>query len=277
MFYMGASEKDWVLIDSKEEFLDFKRIYPWPDKVFMWNTNFNNSQLLEMQVLRLEVSSNNTKELPIFVKYCNNLECLSIPFKFLKSLCNENLPSSLKILHLCGKGSIALSNHLHLPQIESLTVSGTLKFQDNFPNLRNLEVRLDPQGIILERISVCKNLVALNVWPCNNKNVLSKLGNLPLEDLRLNNGNLSSLTGIEQLTSLKRVWIQNLPNLVDLSPLKRIKNLEVLTIAYCKHLQNIQPLIEIPTLANLTIFACGNIGINKIEPILKQYSGQYKR
>jgi hypothetical protein len=266
--YIGSSSKDnWLRILDKE--VQARSTYT-DEKTFEWEaipTTLKSNHNLCVRVLSEDTSIN---ELPNFISVAPDIVYLDMPLRFVNHLTVDSIPITVKTLGLFGDNVIKMAPDIQFPQIERLMIGyGELIFSNhNFPNLRHLEFKVDRKKIMLGRLPSFEKLEVLSLHPTP-KDIFSFLSKLKIKYLRLNNGLLENLNGIEQLEDVTDLWIQALTRLSDLTPLKNLPYLEDLTIAYCKRISIVEPLLEIKNLKRLFVWGCKSKAISSVATLLK--------
>ncbi len=120
----------------------------------------------------------------------------------------------------------------------------------NKPELRSVFVNWRPKRKSLFK---CTQLEDLWIGKYTGKN-LSLFKNFSnLKSLRINTGSITSLEGIENLTSLENLYLAQTTKLEDISAIQSLSNLKSLTIHNCKRLKNIELVNKLSNLEYLNI------------------------
>jgi hypothetical protein len=234
-----------------------------------WNEILPVEIIKNVRYLRIHDPLEKHKELPLITKLFTDLDGLEIPAHLISLI--YKYPFCLVIEDI----SVTTEKTARIPQdiiFESVRILSTIGGgpvifdKGAFPNLRKAHIQIDRKGKILDVIMQIKGIEMLGLAPLRNDlDVFNKINKLPLKFLRLNNGRLDSLEGIQTLNNLKGLWLQNLTRIVSIRELKYLDNLEELTIGYCRHIKDIQILLELKSLNKVHIFGCGDLGIDKMK------------
>lgn len=264
-FPCSSREEQWLIVDSKE-MLKFIRngTSRLNKQVKLFSRDvYKHMPADEIACLSIETETTSATKIVKLLRHFKNLRFLGLPTVCIKELTQDTIPSSVAILHVVGSGTANFGKTLKFPNIERLSV-GRAKFsKTQFPCLRHLDANLDDKS--LGELAEYRNLITLNLQRCNNERVFRVLQELNLEFLGITGGKLASLSGIEKLTTMQGLWLQNLSKLTDLTPLSACVALEELTIGYCMNLVRVRPLTRINRLRKLNAYGCGDIGLRNIE------------
>ena len=193
-------------------------------------------------------------------------------------------PLELRELYLEGQGnerSISLDALKNCRKIERATFSRLpltdLACLSGSRALCNLSLRDLPQLTSLKGVEKRPLLSSVSIWGCGSLRDLSALSSCllgeltidgcPLSDLSFLSGattlqrlqlyhmsSLRSFHGLEDHRTLRRVEVEDLPNLTDVSALSGCTNLEALIMHECFALADIRPAVQLPRLRDLQIY-----------------------
>ncbi|MEZ9527356.1 COR domain-containing protein [Vibrio sp. 10N.286.51.F4] len=169
----------------------------------------------------------------------------------------DNIKKLSKLKHLSIETSnsdeefLNIESLLNLEKIEYLSLKSAntslgLSLLSNLKNLTSLALRLDLQDSNLRNISHLK-----------------KIKSLTIEDY--GNCKLHSIKGIESLTSLKRLILENLSRVSNFDSLKNFSNLETLKIYSAKNSNRKIEKIRIPCIPSLkSLIISGEVDLNTL-------------
>lgn len=126
----------------------------------------------------------------------------------------------------------------------------------SFSHLRNVFVTWRPKA---EALLEHKSLIRLNVenYPGDDLTLLAQLSRL--KELQLTSRKLSSLQGIDHLTSLTHLDLYACPKLNSIEQLKACHRLETLEIESCKQIETLNGIEALSELKTLHLINCGKL------------------
>ncbi|MEK4424966.1 hypothetical protein [Solibacillus sp. FSL K6-1523] len=215
---------------------------------------------------------------------------------FLKQLPN------IKYLDL-GKNNISdLSSieDLNLNELEYLNFRGSLEGKLDLSSLSKLQDLLVLYDKKIKNLFTCTNLKRLVIHHYKNKNnnveefkVLGRLETLeiwssPIKDIADLQGlrslrrvelrylpKLESISGIENNTSIKELWIQNCKKVNDWEVLGTLSNLKVLTIEACGNIPSLHFLDKLESLESIRLVSNTFIEDGKLSWLINKKSMKY--
>jgi hypothetical protein len=200
------------------------------------------------------------------------LAYLRLPKKYVSSLRQGDIPSSVQVLEIIDTGAATFPAHISLPQVRQLAgIPTVLKFTPHtFPQLRHLVLRLDRQRTMLARLADFDSLETLAMTPNHDNAVFAAVSPARLTALTLGGGSLKTLNGIERLQQLVSVGLSGMNSLETIEALLKLPKLAEVSIAYCANLAQYDALLQIATLERLTIFGCKRFERNLYRPRLEE-------
>lgn len=231
-------------------------------KVISWDDN-DSEKYYAAKYIRIIDKSKEKKDIPIALKFLENIRGIQIPDHLFVPYLNDYSNVKTNSLHVTTENKeIDISGKYVLENIETFIVSGNgsvIFNKNNFPNLRDVRIKLDSKGDIVNEIANYSKLKVLGVSPLSkNHNLFEKIKNLPIEFLHIPKGSINSLVGIQYLDFLTNLWIQELPKLLEIKELEQLPKLEEVTIGYCKNVKDFEILNSMKQLRKINIFGCGS-------------------
>lgn len=193
------------------------------------------------------------------------LRALTIPVSFIPGLDPKMLPPSLVKLAVSAAGRTSFPKGVAFPGIGALDTwtsygDREVKFQPGaFPDLQELECRLDAKRTLLDVIATYPHLARLGMGPIKDPSVLARLAGMAVDFLALEGGSLSTLDGIQDISGLRYLELRRLDRLVDIKALEYCKDLEVLQIHWCANLGDHETMLRIPKLRSLYLHRCNGL------------------
>ena len=240
-------------------------------KVLRWEQPLPDDATAQIISLRLCAEGKETDALPVFLRRLPNLVYVELPAHLAKTLQTEQLPHSVRSLHVRENGGSASirksASFTNIKAVSSARVA--LKFTPgNFPNIKYLSLRFDARKSMLPVLREINTLRYLEVNPCSDEQTLIGLTKNDLTYLRLSGGKITSLGGIERLERLRGLWLHDLTKLSDITSLAALEDLQELTIAYCPQINSAETFLKIRNLRRLSVLGCGDIWVTQIRPQL---------
>ena len=184
---------------------------------------------------------NNIKEVCIWTN--GDWEKKTVDFDFLQG---KDFIEKLHLIIKLSKKS-KTDGIYYLSNLKDLRCDFEIIDLSNFPKLEKLNIGFYPKVTGWESLKLLKELMIGGV-KTDDLSFLSKTENL--EYLRIIRGNFTSLKGIENLSNLKNIFLQNCSSLAEIkSTINQLPKLEQLHLESCKNLD----LEEIKSLAVKTI------------------------
>ncbi len=266
----------WFMLRTRQQLEHFNEV-PWISKqsrAFLADKVPSNINYTAVKALCIEdafAHETDFIDIPPSIHLFPSLEYLRLPKKYVPHLQQGEIPASVRVLEIMGKGTVTFLDKLSFPQIEWLKGLPTaLKFaKDTFPHLRHLTLRLDSHRTMLPVLAELDQLETLGIGPNHDGAVFAAIGEDRLTTLALGSGKIQTLDGIERLQSLVAVSLTNMDKLENIDGLARLSKLSEVNITWCANLSNYDPLLRISTLQHVEIFSCKKFDMLNYGPKLQ--------
>lgn len=257
---------------EKEKFQGYK------GKGLAWGI-IDKNQLADIDFLELWPDDNTTTAVPPVVATLPNLKTLIIPSWFVPHLKAEDLPESVEALQvgvLSDKApKVNWNNALVLKHIKTLDLSRVLSdfHADTFPGLSNtLSIALGNKKLDPSEISKCKHVTNLFLHKADTIDMINDAGAASLHFTAWMSGKNEDFKGLKGYGQLRDAEIQWNKKLTSLEGLEHLSTLERLDISDCSKLENLGKVMEIKSLQWFRIMDSGKAWTAHIDDIKTKFT-----
>lgn len=175
----------------------------------------------------------------------------------------------LRGIEVYAKGVKDLTPLTFLSDLESIGLQCEFTIAPNFSNFKSLKIFKLFWREKAKTIFDCSDLKLLNIvnYPFDTLQDIREMAGL--ERLQLTSKKLVSLSGVENLHSLKIIDFMSCPKLASLAGVEKCLKLHTIELEACKSINDISCFGELTNLTNLTLADCGKI--KSLQPLANCY------